>query len=63
MAVMAEVDRKYTGFSEIVIVAAPRRTRGLDSLPVKLADKAGAKEILVKFERFKGGIAEKKVDE
>jgi menaquinol-cytochrome c reductase iron-sulfur subunit len=37
--------------------------RGLDSLPVKLVDKAGAKEVLVKFERFKGGIAEKKVDE
>ena len=37
--------------------------RGLDQLPVKLETKAGAKEILVKFERFKGGIAEKKVDE
>jgi menaquinol-cytochrome c reductase iron-sulfur subunit len=37
--------------------------RGLDSLPVKFEDKAGAKEILVKFERFKGGIAEMKVIE
>ena len=37
--------------------------RGLDPLPVKLEDKAGAKEILVKFERFKGGIAERKLDE
>lgn len=37
--------------------------RGLDQLPVKLQDQAGSKEILVKFERFKGGIAEKKVDE
>lgn len=36
--------------------------RGLDSLPVKVVEKAGTKEILVKFERFKGGIAEKKVD-
>ena len=33
--------------------------RGLDSLPVKLADKSGAKEVLVQFERFKGGIAAK----
>jgi nitrite reductase/ring-hydroxylating ferredoxin subunit len=33
--------------------------RGLDSLPVKLADRSGAKEVLVEFERFKGGIAEK----
>jgi nitrite reductase/ring-hydroxylating ferredoxin subunit len=31
--------------------------RGLDPLSVKLADKSGVKEILVKFERFKGGIA------
>jgi menaquinol-cytochrome c reductase iron-sulfur subunit len=37
--------------------------RGLDPLPVKLEDKAGDKEILVKFERFKGGIAERKVVE
>jgi menaquinol-cytochrome c reductase iron-sulfur subunit len=37
--------------------------RGLDPLPVKLADRAGAKEILVKFERFKGGIAERIPDE
>lgn len=37
--------------------------RGLDPLPVKLEDKAGAKAILVKFERFKGGIAERKLDE
>jgi menaquinol-cytochrome c reductase iron-sulfur subunit len=37
--------------------------RGLDSLPVKLEDKPGTKEILVKFERFKGGIPEKKLDE
>jgi Rieske Fe-S protein len=33
--------------------------RGLDSLPVKLADRSGAKEVLVEFERFKGGIAAK----
>jgi Rieske Fe-S protein len=31
--------------------------RGLDPLPVKLADKSGTKEILVEFERFKGGVA------
>jgi Rieske Fe-S protein len=31
--------------------------RGLDPLPVKIADKSGGKEILVQFERFKGGIA------
>jgi menaquinol-cytochrome c reductase iron-sulfur subunit len=31
--------------------------RGLDPLPVKLAEISGAKEILVRFERFKGGIA------
>jgi Rieske Fe-S protein len=37
--------------------------RGLDPLPVKLEDKAGAKEILVKFERFKGGIPERKLVE
>jgi Rieske Fe-S protein len=37
--------------------------RGLDQLPVKLQDKAGAKEILVKFERFKGGIEQKRRDE
>ena len=37
--------------------------RGLDPLPVKIDDKAGNKEILVKFERFKGGIAERKVVE
>jgi menaquinol-cytochrome c reductase iron-sulfur subunit len=37
--------------------------RGLDPLPVKLEDKAGAKEILVKFERFKGGIPERKLIE
>jgi menaquinol-cytochrome c reductase iron-sulfur subunit len=37
--------------------------RGLDPLPVKVDDKAGSKEILVKFERFKGGIAERKVVE
>jgi Rieske Fe-S protein len=36
--------------------------RGLDELPVNLVEKAGAKEILVKFERFKGGIAERKLD-
>ena len=36
--------------------------RGLDSLPVKIEDKAGSKEVLVKFERFKGGIAEKIVE-
>jgi menaquinol-cytochrome c reductase iron-sulfur subunit len=36
--------------------------RGLDRLLVKLGDKAGEKEILVQFERFKGGIADKKVD-
>ena len=37
--------------------------RGLDPLPLKIDDKAGNKEILVKFERFKGGIAERKVVE
>jgi menaquinol-cytochrome c reductase iron-sulfur subunit len=37
--------------------------RGLDTLPVVLRDRAEAKEILVKFERFKGGIAERKLDE
>jgi menaquinol-cytochrome c reductase iron-sulfur subunit len=37
--------------------------RGLDPLPVTLGDNAGSKEILVKFERFKGGIAERKLDE
>jgi menaquinol-cytochrome c reductase iron-sulfur subunit len=37
--------------------------RGLDPLPVKLDDKAGSKEILVRFERFKGGIAERKLIE
>src|SRR4051794_8729887 len=37
--------------------------RNLDPLPVKLEDKAGAKEVLVKFERFKGGVAERKLDE
>jgi Rieske Fe-S protein len=37
--------------------------RGLDPLPVKLEDKAGSKEILVKFERFKGGIPERKLVE
>jgi hypothetical protein len=26
---------------------------------VKLADRSGAKEVLVEYERFKGGIAEK----
>ncbi len=34
--------------------------RGLDPLPVKLAEKAGAKEIMVAFERFEAGIAERK---
>jgi menaquinol-cytochrome c reductase iron-sulfur subunit len=34
--------------------------RGLDSLPVKLDDKSGSKEILVAFERFQAGIAERK---
>jgi menaquinol-cytochrome c reductase iron-sulfur subunit len=37
--------------------------RGLDPLPVKLEDKPGAKEILVKFERFRGGIPERKLVE
>lgn len=37
--------------------------RGLDPLPVKLADNGGNKEVLVRFERFKGGIAERKVVE
>lgn len=37
--------------------------RGLDPLPVKLEDKGGAKEVLVKFERFKGGIPERKLEE
>jgi menaquinol-cytochrome c reductase iron-sulfur subunit len=37
--------------------------RGLDPLPVMLEDKAGAKGILVKFERFKGGIPERKLVE
>ena len=31
--------------------------RGLDPLPVKIADKSGGKEVFVQFERFKGGIA------
>lgn len=34
--------------------------RGLDPLPVKLEDKAGGKQILVAFERFQAGIAERK---
>ncbi len=34
--------------------------RGLDSLPWKINDKAGSKEILVEFERFQAGIAERK---
>jgi menaquinol-cytochrome c reductase iron-sulfur subunit len=37
--------------------------RGLDPLPVKVDGKAGSKEILVKFERFKGGVAERKLVE
>jgi menaquinol-cytochrome c reductase iron-sulfur subunit len=37
--------------------------RGMDPLPVKVEDKAGTKEILVKFERFKGGIAERQLVE
>jgi nitrite reductase/ring-hydroxylating ferredoxin subunit len=34
--------------------------RGLDPLPVKIADKGGVKQVWIKFERFKGGIAERK---
>jgi menaquinol-cytochrome c reductase iron-sulfur subunit len=34
--------------------------RGLDPLPVKVEEKAGAKEICVEFERFQAGIAERK---
>jgi quinol---cytochrome c reductase iron-sulfur subunit, bacillus type len=34
--------------------------RGLDPLPVKLEDKAGTKTILVAYERFQGGIPERK---
>jgi menaquinol-cytochrome c reductase iron-sulfur subunit len=34
--------------------------RGLDPLPVKIADNGGAKEITVEFLRFQAGIAERK---
>jgi len=34
--------------------------RGLDPLPVQIGDKAGTKEILVAYERFQAGIAERK---
>ena len=37
--------------------------RGLDPLPVKIEEKSGSKEILVKYERFKGGIAAREVIE
>src|SRR4051812_4962388 len=34
--------------------------RGLDPLPVELADKAGTKQVLIRFQRFQSGIAERK---
>jgi menaquinol-cytochrome c reductase iron-sulfur subunit len=40
-------------------LSGPSR-RGLDPLPVKIANDAGTKEIWVKFERFQAGIAERK---
>jgi quinol---cytochrome c reductase iron-sulfur subunit, bacillus type len=40
-------------------LSGPAR-RGLDPLPIKIADDGGTKEIRVEFERFQAGIAERK---